>query len=960
MDSLAFMAAVLPYKGPYCAVELSTKRKEHVYADDIEALGDAVKRFNDKEYDTFFALASFKEPGSREATNAKSMRSIFLDIDCGGAKQYKTKSEAGAALMQFIDDSGLAELGMPWINSSGNGIHAYWAFHEDIDITTWKPVAENFKRVCRDFKLHIDMAVPADAARILRVPGTKNWKDRSAPRPAKTLQESNGPFDFGDFASIVLRHVKVERTPAPTRAPAPVELAGQRPSSKQPDNTRAALLGNTDMKFKRVLDKTSAGNGCAQLQHYIENAADDGMEPLWMSMLSIAKFCSDSERAARWLSQLHPYAEDRMQDRLSRISGTQHCVTIDNANPGVCDGCAHFGKLKTPISLAMEVMTDTSEKEIVIPSVADPRKQVVVKRPEAPRGFTYGEKGGVYRLVRERDADGAEFTVNRMVLPYDMFVVDILHERNDHTVHMLAMRPEGVANLMLPLKAVVSKDETAKILASQNIVASFGAGNDKNLHDYVRACAENASSNKRPVKVPAHYGWQDDDTFVFNNRIYSPKGETLVPMPALENLNLYCATKGSLEEWRKIMEMFIRRDLDDIVTWTSVNFGAPLMRFTGFNGLTIHLGSTESGTGKSMCLEMAASIWGHPTHYRVSKKTSDVAMQQRAGDLHSMALISDEITDKNRNQMEWFPAFVFDYSEGKGKDRMEAGANKERVNLSVWSAIALLSSNTHMVDYMVSGRSHSSEGELRRMLERTMSEVLHWDHAEVEIIAKMGNNYGVAGHKYAQWLVRNVETARTMVRAVQQRLMTEFGATSDERYWIAGCAAIVAGAIMVGSNYADVIDLPIERIIAHLKNVVLNMRSIVKSSARSSEDILNSFIREYYGKFVIVRDIDGERSTLINERLIDETITRAEVFGRVEEGVVPGFTLFHIEEHVMRKFCASSSFGYTDWKRQIGNQYVVDYMKKDMLAKTKGPAMRVNAIRIRMPNEVADEFKAST
>ena len=74
MDSLSFMAAVLPYKGTYCAVEISSNRKEHIFADDIHALGDAVEHFKEKHYDTYFALASFKEAGSRTAVNAQLVR----------------------------------------------------------------------------------------------------------------------------------------------------------------------------------------------------------------------------------------------------------------------------------------------------------------------------------------------------------------------------------------------------------------------------------------------------------------------------------------------------------------------------------------------------------------------------------------------------------------------------------------------------------------------------------------------------------------------------------------------------------------------------------------------------------------------------------------------------------------------------------------------------------------------
>lgn len=246
------------------------------------------------------------------------------------------------------------------------------------------------------------------------------------------------------------------------------------------------------------------------------------------------------------------------------------------------------------------------------------------------------------------------------------------------------------------------------------------------------------------------------------------------------------------------------------------------------------------------------------------------------------------------------------------------------------------------------------------MLERTMTDVIHWDNYEIEILGKMQGNYGVAGHKYAQWLVRNVDTARNITRKVQQKLMREFNATSDERFWIAGTAAMVAGAILCGSEYADIISLPVERIIEHLKKIVTEMRGVVKSSARDCEDILNAFIREHYGKFVIVRDIDGQRNPLLNERLIDETITRSEILGRVEEGVIEGHTLFFIEEQVMRRYCAASSYGYADWKRQVSQEYRVDFLKKDMLSQTKGPAMRVNSIKIRMPNNVVDELVHTT
>ena len=100
-------------------------------------------------------------------------------------------------------------------------------------------------------------------------------------------------------------------------------------------------------------------------------------------------------------------------------------------------------------------------------------------------------------------------------------------------------------------------------------------------------------------------------------------------------------------------------------------------------------------------------------------------MQQRAGLLKSLPLLIDEITATQRKDMEWAPTFIFDFAESQGKERMEANANKERVNNSNWVATCTLTSNEVLTDYMAGARKFSSNGELFRMLEYNPSQRLH-------------------------------------------------------------------------------------------------------------------------------------------------------------------------------------------------------------------------------------------
>lgn len=949
MTPLEFLAVVLPSPeyGYYCAAELSTKQKEHIYVTALEEFYPTVDRWVDEEKNVFFALATFENNTSRKAENAAFVKSLFIDMD-----GYASKRQAALALHAFLVETGLEELGMPWVVASGGGLHCYWPFTKALPKDDWKLIAESFKRLCKQCKLNIDMTVTADAARVLRIPGTRNFKEKyPSPREVKLMTEG-AVFDPEILSDLIVSKLIVQPV-----QPAKLDLPGKRPDAAPvPTATTAKMFENSVTKFKNILVKTKAGNGCAQLKHFVENAEEDGMEPLWRGWLSIAQKCEDGGKASAWLSSLHPYPQERMEQKLREIKGPYPCVKFDSENPGVCDGCQFFSKITNPLALGREVKLETQAKEIevVMPVEANGIAAEVKKvlRPTPPRGYSYGTKGGVYIDKEIEDAEGNKVKKPVLILPYDLFVVDILNNNGEHIVHMLALRPDGPATVTMAQKAVVSKDETVKALATQNIIAAFGSGNDANLFSYVRAAVEESSTGKAAVKVPANYGWQDDNTIVYAGKIYSKGMPVSVPMPGLENIVANTKPTGTIEAWRSFVNLLIQKEMYDHLAIMLAGIGAPLMRFTGMYGMTYHCGSTESGTGKTLALEAAASVWGHPTHYRTGKSTSPVAMQQRLGLLNSFALITDEITAKNRKDFEWFPEFLLDMTEGRGKERMESGSNKERLNLSTWMTNAIMSSNTHAVDMLTGARKHASEGELRRLLEFIMDQPLTWEPHEIEIVKSLQHNYGVAGHIIVDYMAKNVDLLSRLVPDTVQNAYKEFKATNDERFWMAGIGTIIAAGVMINSKHAGVIDIPMIKIIERLHKVIDTMRGNVKGNARTAEDVLNAYTRDNYGKFIIVKQIERGRilAELGNGKEVDESITRSSIMGRVEHGFTPGYIDYYIEESMLKACCASMSYGYADFKRKLGMECAVTPMpKKDLTAKTRGPQMRVSVLKISRP-----------
>ena len=1005
MKPLEFLAAVLPFPTDdtlYCVAELSTARKEHAF---VASPGDFVphiKRWLKSQRDIYFALSCYTDEvhqmtrRRRTTENTRVIRALFIDMD-----GYDSKKEAAEALNAFMEKTGIDAFGTPYVVDSGGGLHVYWPLTENASVADWYPVAENLKRLCKQEGMAIDNTVTADAARVLRVPGTFNFKKKyGEPRAVKLRIAGDALVDLRSFSAHIRGQLRAEYAPISNDfLPTGLDIAGARPTkaNKQRTAVSEALLGSSTTRFEPIWIKSTNGEGCAQLQNYIDNAEEDGLEPVWRGLLSWAKVCTDADEYTAKLSALHPYPRERMVKKLSEIRGPYPCAKMDSENPGVCTRCPHWGRVTNGLALGREFKTNEQEKVYQIPlHISAPEQQAeprdddaeemdadaveqrdtavrTAKRTTPPKGFSYGERGGVFVEVREKDATGVVITTQVMVLPYDLFVVDLLRVGdNEHHAHLMAVRPLEVGDdveyqftpVMIPTKSLVSKDELLKCLAAHNIYAANGSFADPLLYRYVRACVEEAALRAKAIEVPIQMGWQRDRSFVYNNRVFRPDGtETAVPMPGLENINRATNSRGTIEGWRKPWDMLVAKKMHTMLAMCADAFGSTLMTMSEYEGFVWHIGSTGSGTGKSLTLSLKAGVWGHPVRYRTGKGTSPVAMQQRAGLLNSMPLLVDEITAKTRGDAEWAPAFIFDISEGQGKERMEAGANRERVNNSTWALTCTLTSNTHMIDILTGARKHSSAGELMRMLEWTPTKELTFSETERLTLKELRRNYGVAGEAWIRWLVTNYALAKDLWGKVHAKLRGELKFSDEERYWHAACTSTVAAAIMLGPKYANLVQLPVGGIVEALGELVENARAQHKRTARSAEDVLNAYIREFYGRFVVVRaDQQGKLLAELGKELLGQTSSRHTVLGRIEHGVghQEGWVDFWVEETLLRQHCASLSFGYADFSREISKLrhegYRVQFgVRKDLLAKTDGPPMRVSCMYLSCPKAKVDE-----
>lgn len=204
----------------------------------VNSTEDAVRIANELSasgHNAYFAMARYETPENRTAANAAGASGFWLDIDCGAdkagtGKGYASKKEAAAALGEFITHAGLPVTSH--IVDSGNGLHIYWVLNREIPKAEWQSAARKLKSLTEHYGLLADPTRTADIASVLRVPGTKNWKDHANPK--NVTLKSAGSVINADVMIAAIEKAATEYTKTPVSTLFPVERLSAKPTMDEP------------------------------------------------------------------------------------------------------------------------------------------------------------------------------------------------------------------------------------------------------------------------------------------------------------------------------------------------------------------------------------------------------------------------------------------------------------------------------------------------------------------------------------------------------------------------------------------------------------------------------------------------------------------------------------------------------------------------------------------------------
>ena len=316
-----------------------------------------------------------------------------------------------------------------------------------------------------------------------------------------------------------------------------------------------------------------------------------------------------------------------------------------------------------------------------------------------------------------------------------------------------------------------------------------------------------------------------------------------------------------------------------------------------------------------------------------------------------MHLGVDEITNKQReSDREFMPKLIFAYSAGAHKLKGSNVSNAEIRNDLFWIGFMLLSSNTPALEAMMGARGTTSEGEAKRLLEWAVPKTLtlNWTAEEEKDSQVINSNYGVAGAKFIAWLVTHQDVARDVCEKCLVAWRQRANAPGTERFWSNACAASVAATILIGPQYADIMEIPASEIMEFwLNSVVLPSRKIIDENQQSAMDVLNAFIRDNNHNFIrvaaniVVGGLGGGNETAENNR--------RQVKGRVELDMAAGFEYTFIETALLKTHCAARNIGFSGFLEELETSGCVSMGRKNLTAGTTGAAVRVACLCLTRP-----------
>lgn len=782
-----------------------------------------------------FALG-FNDKGNpaRFASLAHWHRCLRLDLDCGAGKAaqgkgYVDKRTALVAVLGFVQQYGLPQ---PWLVDSGGGIHVYWAFDRDVGLADWLPMAQRLQAACEAAGLITDSTTTCDAARVLRVPGTVNFKDGLGQPTVRILQEGHSV----DPELIVARF--------PAVAPA---IGGRMPTALRGRGSELQANLHQPYFLKALLAQ------CPGMRNMLETGGATASEPLWKLALDLINK-SDNDEEQKWavaigVSKGHPgYDPASLTAKWDQVQSQDYhpptCARMRGAGMRECQSCPLFGKISSPLVLGRPVL-EAPRDEILPPPVSPPApvadhppaaapNPLPPAAPPAPAVTTPdvlpppvqayvqqiqifeisgGSKvkiidgrltsrllvaGGVPMQIKDSppDANGVRTQYQQRFFDYRLLSVERMldHSAQRGATVLTFERPkDGPVEVEFDSKDFAEprnfylKMHDAGLYAPRKDVTEFV---EKFMTEFLAALQKSRAASQ----ISGRCGWTEDmKSFVLGNVIYNDDGTSqhIRTSVAPGEMDGYHAA-GDANAWRTAFDIALRGGVDRQCV-LALSIAGPLMVFTNLDGVLLNAYSPESGVGKSTLCDAALSIWGAPNVLRKDFRDTANATFKLASVMGNMPMVIDEFTNVEGKALS---DYVYTITQGREKHRLGSDARLNQ-NAQRWCLAAIATSNNSVHEKLQDYRRDAT-AEAARVFELRLHP-LHLSDDELaynkDHLSALRSSYGFMGPELVKLFMSKPPSVwRALVMRTIQEWDRRASQSASDRFRSATCALMEIGA----------------------------------------------------------------------------------------------------------------------------------------------------------------------
>ena len=455
----------------------------------------------------------------------------------------------------------------------------------------------------------------------------------------------------------------------------------------------------------------------------------------------------------------------------------------------------------------------------------------------------------------------------------------------------------------------ICADNTAIVKVLSKIGIEVTTENSKNLVRYISDCIGMNPVRLEPKRSINRLGWAGNEFMPYASDIVYDGDEAFEPI--YRNIQ----QKGNYDRWKEHCGKLRKNKVVRLAF--AASFASVLIERVNALPFVFHVWSGESGTGKTVAIMAAMSIWGNPKMGGLVKtmNTTKVNIMRTSAFLYSLPYAGDELQTMKDKWSTNFDQLIYQITEGIDRGRGKASGGVEETR--TWKNSYLFTGEEPIT------KQNSRAGSKNRVIEiEAEGKLIEDGNATVGFLTE---NYGHAGKELIEYLQK---TATKDLQAQYREYYDEMcHLDTTEKQAMAMACILLADKILTQVVFTDETAYEIEDVSMYLRSA-----QEVDVAEQSYQMVLNWIAKNP----VRFRDPDEA-----------DSLNRGEVWGKIEDVDDGAMTIATVNKSVICDFFDKVDFDYAAVSKKWAEQNrIIKNSQGKFIHQTKVFGVKASYIKI--------------